>query len=66
MKFTSEQLRNVKTRDDFINLAKEQNLPISKILKDLKYESDLQKLQSELLSLQKWISKTKKRVVIIF
>lgn len=66
MKFTAEQLSNAKTRDDLIEIAKKNDISISKTLKKLQYEEELQMLQAEFVNLQKWIAQKKKRVAIIF
>lgn len=66
MKFTSEDLLKATTRKELIALAKEKNIAVGKTLAKLKYESELRKLQSELVNLQKWIAKKKLRVVVIF
>jgi len=66
MKFNSEQLLSVKNRMELIDLAKENNINISKSLKNLKYEVELSSLQAELVNLQQWIVKNKMRVVVIF
>lgn len=66
MKFKPEHLAKAKTRDDLISIAKENNISIAKTLKKLKYEAELRELQSEFVSLQKWIAEKKMRVAIIF
>jgi polyphosphate kinase 2 len=66
MNFLPEHLAEVKTRNDVIAVAKENNVPISKTLKKLKYEAELRKLQAEFVSLQKWIAKNKMRVAVLF
>ena len=66
MEFKREHLAKVKTRDDLIKIAEENKIPIAKTLKKLKYEAELQKLQSEFVNLQKSIAKNKSRVAIIF
>ena len=66
MKYKSDHLLKAKTRDDLIKIAKENNIPISKTLNKLKYEAELRKLQSEFVSLQKWIAEKNMRVAIIF
>ena len=52
MPFTSDQLLNAKSRKDLIQIAERNNIPISKAIKTLKYETELQKLQSEMVNLQ--------------
>ncbi len=66
MRFKEEDLITAKTRNDLIKIAKERNIHISKTLNKLKYEAELQKLQSEFVNLQKWIDDKKLRVAIIF
>jgi polyphosphate kinase 2 len=66
MDYSREHLRSVKTRDDLIDIAIKNDVPISKTLNKLKYEAELQMLQAELVSLQKWIAQNKMRVAIIF
>ncbi|MDN3205339.1 polyphosphate kinase 2 [Algoriphagus sediminis] len=66
MKFTAEQLENAKTRDDLIKIANENDIPIKKTLRKLKYEAELALLQTEFVNLQKWIALEKRRVAVIF
>ena len=66
MRFTADQLLKAKTRDDLIEIAKKNKIPIDKTLRKLQYEAELRKLQSEFVNLQKWIAKTKLRVAVIF
>jgi len=66
MKFKPEHFLQVKTRDDLIAIAKKNGIPIAKTLHKLRYEAELAKLQSELVNLQKWIARNKRRVTVIF
>lgn len=66
MDFKQEHLLNAKTRDDLIAIAKKNNISVEKTLKKLKYEAELQLLQSEFVNLQKWIQKNNMRVAVIF
>ncbi|MFK7908097.1 MAG: polyphosphate kinase 2 [Chitinophagales bacterium] len=66
MGFKPEHLIAAKTRNDLIAAASENNIPIKKTLKKLKYEAELLRLQTEFVNLQKWIAQNKMRVVIIF
>ncbi len=61
-----EHLLKLKRREDLIALAKEHHIPIEKTLYKLKYEAELRKLQSEFVSLQKFIAQKKMRVAILF
>lgn len=66
MGYTKEQLLGAKTRKELIRIAHENDINIEKAERNLKYELELIKLQSELVNLQQWIAKTNKRVVVIF
>lgn len=66
MDFEKAHLLEAKTRDDLIEIAKRNDIPIQKTLKKLRYEAELAVLQSELVNLKKWISDQKMRVMIIF
>lgn len=66
MKFTAEQLQRVKTRKELIKLAENHKIPVEKTLAKLRYEVELKQLQVEMVNLQKWIAKKKKRLAIIF
>lgn len=66
MNFTSDQLQSAKTRNDLIDIAKKNDVSVSKTLKKLTYEAELFKLQSELVDLQKWIAEKNMRVAVIF
>ena len=66
MPFTSDQLLNAKSRKDLFKIAERYNIPISNAIKTLKYETELQKLQSEMVNLQQWISQKKLRVAVLF
>ncbi len=64
--FTQELLAKAKNRNDLIKIAKKHHIKIEKVLRNLRYELELEKLQTELVNLQKWISKNKMRVAILF
>ena len=66
MNFEQTHLLEAKTRDDLIEIARQNGIPIEKTLKKLQYEAELAILQSELVHLKKWISDHKMRVMIIF
>lgn len=64
--FTTEQLLGATSRKELIAIADDHKIDISKALKNLKYQIELSKLQSELVNLQHWINKKGLRVVVIF
>lgn len=57
-----------KTKQEFLDLIKSNISPdkMKDVLYDLEYEKQLYQLQAELVSLQKWVTKNKKRVCVIF
>ncbi len=65
-KLTREDLANITSKEDIYRIVKEKNIPIKKVKDNLHYEEELVKLQIELVKLQQWIVKKKRRVVVIF
>ncbi|PIE49505.1 MAG: polyphosphate kinase 2 [Flavobacteriales bacterium] len=63
---TKEDFSRIKSKQELVALLKERNTDLSAINKRLHYENELKNLQIEMVKLQGWISKNKKRVVIIF
>ncbi|MDB4127344.1 polyphosphate kinase 2 [Flavobacteriaceae bacterium] len=55
-------------KEEFLKLVKSDisTVKLEEILRDLNYQEQLFKLQAELVNLQKWVTKNKKRVCIIF
>lgn len=66
MNFTEEHFLQATSREDLMNIAKNNKIGISKTLNKLRYEAELEKLQTEFVNLQKWIADNKMRVAIIF
>lgn len=66
MRFTSEQLSEAETRKDLVELAEKHGIPIEKTLETLEYESELVKLQVELVNLQKHVAQKKLRLAVLF
>lgn len=65
-KITKEEFQLLHTHDDFIQLLGNHEINVEKFDKNLEYESELRKLQEELINLQQWIKEEKLRVAIIF
>ena len=65
-KLTIEDFEKVSSNNELLQIIKEKKISIDKVNKKLFYEEELRRLQVELVKLQHWISKNKKRVVIIF
>lgn len=66
MGYTSEDLLRAKTRKDLISIAKNKKVNIESVVRNLKYELELSKVQSELVNLQQWITKNNLRVAVLF
>ena len=65
-KLTIEDFESVTTNKDLIEIINRKNISLDKVNEKIFYEEDLKKLQIELVKLQKWVVKHKKRVAIIF
>ncbi len=65
-KLTIEDFEKVSSNNELLQIIKEKKISIDKVNKQLFYEEELRSLQVELVKLQHWVSKNKKRVVIIF
>lgn len=63
-----QDFQNSKSEEDFLAVARAKlgEEQISKILNIIQYEEELLKLQAELVNLQQWVAKYKKRVCILF
>lgn len=65
---TIQDFKELKTKEEFINLlkTKQPEEQFKDILNTLDYEKELKMLQAELVDLQQWVAKHKKRVCVIF
>jgi polyphosphate kinase 2 len=65
---TIEDFQNSKSKEDFVKVLHEKEDPqkVRDILHTMQYEKELLELQAELVNLQQWVAKHKKRVCIIF
>ena len=65
---TIQDFKELKTKEGFINLLKEKKTEeqFRDLYDTLVYEKELKMLQAELVDLQQWVAKHKKRVCIIF
>lgn len=63
---TLGELNNMKSKDKLIEFIKSNDGDPRKILSTIRYETDLEKLQIELVKLQRWVQETGSRVVILF
>jgi polyphosphate kinase 2 len=63
---TIEDFESVSTNEELLAIIKEKGISVTKVQIKLDYEEELKKLQIELVKLQQWIAKNKKRVAVIF
>ena len=63
---TREDFYDCRTREDLLKKLEEKEIDVSKVLRTIDYEDELVKLQIELVKLQQWIYKKKKRLAILF
>ncbi|MDH3493484.1 MAG: polyphosphate kinase 2 [Acidobacteriota bacterium] len=61
-----KDLLGLKSKKKFIQKLAKKNISVRKISKIIEYESDLEKLQIELVKLQRWVEETGRRVAILF
>lgn len=66
MGYSAEDFLKVETRKDLIAIAKNKEINIESVVRNLKYEIELSKLQSELVNLQQWVTKNNLRVAVLF
>ncbi len=66
MLFEKKDISSIKSNKDLIKHLEKNDVNLKKIQYRIDYERDLRFLQIELLKLQNWVLKNKKRVVIIF
>jgi polyphosphate kinase 2 len=63
---SKEEFENIKNNDELLSLLHKKNISYTKVVNTLSYNSELRLLQIELVKLQNYISKEKKRVAIVF
>lgn len=65
-KLTLDDFQKASSSEELLKIINEKSIDISKVKQRMFYEDELKKLQIELVKLQHWVSKNKKRVAIIF
>jgi polyphosphate kinase 2 (PPK2 family) len=63
---TLKDLLLVRSQTGFVEKLKGRNIDTKKIAALLKYEEELEKLQIELVKMQRWVQEKKRRIAIIF
>ena len=59
--FSDMELKLLNSNKGLVNLLGRHNTSIAKTIKYVKYESELKKLQSEMIKLQNWVFDNKKK-----
>lgn len=63
---TADDLERINTKSGYLNLLREKEVNVKKLLTTLEYEEELEQLHIELLQLQSWAIEHQKRVAIVF
>ena len=63
---STEEFESIKNNEELLSLLKTKNISYNKVVDTLFYNNELRLLQIELVKLQNYISKKKKRVAIVF
>ncbi|MFY0604657.1 MAG: polyphosphate kinase 2 [Flavobacteriaceae bacterium] len=65
-KLILEDFNKASTKAELISIIKQKKIPFQKVEETIVYNEELRYLQIELVKLQQWILKNKKRVAVIF
>ena len=65
-KFSAVDFNGIKTRQQLREVAEARGVDAGKHMRRAAYEQELLQVQAELVDLQQWVSKTQKRVAVIF
>ncbi len=63
---TADDFKNAKVKKELLDIIHKKEIDISKVIDTVQYENEKRLLQIELVKLQHWVTKEKKRVAIIF
>jgi len=65
---TKKQFEETTTKKDFLKVLKKKlkKSKLNTVVKEIKYEKELRKLQAELVNLQRWVAANNMRVAVIF
>ena len=65
-KLSLADFEDLETNKDLLNVLEHKKIPFQKVQKRILFNEELRLLQIELVKLQQWVSKNKKRVAIVF
>lgn len=66
IKISTEDLSRINTNKGLLTLLRSRDIRLKDVLEEIKYEDELEKLQVELVKLQRWVQTEGKRIAIIF
>ena len=65
-KLSLADFEKIETNKDLLNILESKKISFQKVQKRILYNEELRLLQIELVKLQQWVSKNKKRVAVVF
>ncbi len=65
LRLTDEHIRLINTRDGLIRLLRADHIAIGPVMETLRYEVELERLQVELVRLQRWVQKKGRRIAVL-
>lgn len=65
-KVSEKDLKKLNSKKGIKQFLLEDNITISKVLRNLNYESRLKQLQEELIQLQRWVTENNEKLVVVF
>lgn len=65
-RLTEDDIRRINTRDGLIQLLRSNRIKVGSVMDTLRYEAELERLQVELVRLQRWVQEKGKRIAILF
>lgn len=63
---TAKDLKKLNSKKGIIQFLLDDTVSVSKVLRNLNYESRIKSLQEELIKLQHWVEEKNEKIVIIF
>ena len=65
-RLTEDDIRRINTRDGLIQLLRGNRIKVGTVMETLRYEAELERLQVELVRLQRWVQEKGRRIAILF
>ena len=65
-RLSEEDIRLINTRDGLIQMLRSNRIKVGAVMDTLRYEAELERLQVELVRLQRWVQEKGRRIAILF